>query len=114
MRLIADANMESRVVTRLREASHDVFYAREVNPTAPDIDLLRQAAREQRTLFTFDMDFGELVHLHGEPAPYGVIQFRLHKTMPSEAQVNFISDTVVSWEWWPPGVWTIQIRHRSS
>ncbi len=113
MRLMADANMDGRVVTLLRADGHDVFYAREQSPSPDDLTLLRQATLEQRTLFTYDMDFGELVHIYEEPAPYGVILFRLLDEVKGEARANFIFGTVTMWEPWPPEVWTIQIRHRS-
>ena len=75
MRLMADANMDAPVIERLRAVGHDVLYARELSPSPSDLDVLRQATREQRTLFTYDTDFGDLVYLHGESAPYGIILF---------------------------------------
>ena len=112
MRLMADANMDAPVIERLRAVGHDVLYAGELSPSPNDLTVLQQATREKRTLFTYDTDFGDLVHLHGEPAPYGVILFRLPDDVQSEARVNFILGTVTMWELWSPGIWTIQIRHR--
>ena len=112
MRLLADVNVIQDAVVQLREAGHDVLWASESNHRDTDLNLLRQASREQRTLISYDMDYGELIHRYGEPAPYGVIQFRIHDDVPADAQANFIYHTVLIWESWPAGVWTVQIRHR--
>ncbi len=111
MRLLADVNIESDAVALLRSDGHDVDWAQESAHETHDIDLLRQATQDQCTLLTHDEDFGELVRRHREPAPYGVIRFRIHKTVPTEVTAKFIAGAVVSWDPWPPGLWTIQIRH---
>ena len=110
MRLLADVNIESQAVAQLRAAGHDVLWAQEKSPESPDVNLLRQATQEQRILFTHDEDFGELIRRLGEPAPYGVIRFRIHRTVPAQVVAKFIAGAVISWEQWPPGLWTIQIR----
>ena len=114
MRLLADVNIEAEAVALLRSVGHDVLWAKESSPESPDIDLLRQATREQRTLLTHDADFGELVRRYREPAPYGVIRFRIYKAVPAETTAKFIYGSVISWDSWPPGLWTIQIRHGDS
>ena len=113
MRLLADENIDQSAVLRLRAMGHDVFYAKESSPSAADTNLLQQANREQRTLLTYDRDYGELIQHYGEPASYGVIQFRIHDRVQGDARVNFIVGAATIWELWPPGVWTIQIRHPS-
>ena len=69
---------------------------------------------EQRTLISYDTDYGDLVHRDEEPAPFGVVQFRIHDDVPTESQASFIYGTVTIWDQWPAGVWTVQIRHRGS
>ena len=114
MRLLADVNVVQDAVALLREAGHDVLWASEIAHRETALNLLRQASREQRTLISYDTDYGELVHRDGEPAPFRVIQFRIHDDVPAESQANFIHHTVLIWEHWPAGVWTVQIRHRGS
>ncbi len=111
MRLLADENIDRSAVAQLRSMGHDILYARESSPSSNDPYLLRQATLERRTLFTYDTDYGELVHRDGEQAPYGVIQFRINDMVQGVARINFIVGTVTIWEQWPPGVWTIQVRH---
>ena len=98
MRLLADENIDQSVVVRLRSMGHDVVYAKESSPSASDPYLLRQAMREQRTLITYDMDYGELVHHQGESAPHGVVQFRIHDRLQGDARVKFIVGSVTIWE----------------
>ena len=90
---------------------NDVIYVKETYPAANDSFLLRLATQEQRTLVTYDTDYGELVHRYGEIAPYGVVQFRIHDRIQGDPRINFIVGSVTIWEQWPPGVWTIQVRN---
>ena len=112
MRILADENMSAHVVARLRVGGHDVRWAKETDPSETDNNLLALAIRQRRTLVTYDTDFGELVNRHYMTAPYGVVQFRVHDHVPSEVEWEFVFNTINIWDRWPPGVWTIQIRHR--
>ena len=112
VRILVDENMDGEVVLRLREAGHDVRWAVETDRRSPDHDLLELATRQRRTLITFNADFGTLVHRDSLPAPYGVIRFRIHEAMPQAVKNEFIANSVMVWDSWPPGVWTVQIRHR--
>ena len=111
MRILADENMSSLVVNGLRAAQHDVRWVRDTNPSDEDRDLLMLATQDRRTLITYDTDYGELVRFHRVPAPYGVLLFRIHRDVPREVEAQFIIESVKAWNNWPPGVWTIQIRH---
>lgn len=111
MRLLADENINKLAVVRLRADGHDVFYALEDSPSASDYTLLNRATQERRTLITLDRGFNELVVRDGIPAPYGIILFRLPDEMRSESRANFIYGATVSQDQWPPGVWTVYLRH---
>ncbi len=112
MRILADENMLAVVVDGLRDGGHDVRRVVDTNPSDPDADLLNIATVDERLLITFDTDYGELVHQDGVPAPYGVLLFRIHRDVANDVKASFIIGTVNSADEWPPGVWTIQIRHR--
>ncbi len=114
MRLLADENIESLAVDKLRSAGNDVFWAKESSPAADDPSLLQRATLEHRTLVTHDKDYGDLVVRDGLPAPYGVLLFRIHEDVTLEAKSNLITGTVMAWEQWPPGVWTIRLGHSGS
>jgi predicted nuclease of predicted toxin-antitoxin system len=69
-----------RVVEWLRSTHHDVRHLREEGlHRLPDADILVKAAREERVVLTFDLDFGELLALSGERT-VSVILFRLRNT----------------------------------
>ena len=112
MRILVDENMDGEVVLRLREAGHDVRWAAETDRRTPDHDLLELATRQRRILKTFNADFGALAHRDGILAPYGVVRFRIHDAMPRGVKNEFIANSIMAWDNWPLGVWTVQIRHR--
>ena len=112
MRILADENMLEVVVEGLRNEGHDVRSVVETNPSDPDVDLLNIATADERLLITFDTDYGVLIHQGGTPAPYGVLLFRIHRDVPNDVKAGFIIGSVQSADEWPPGLWTIQIRHR--
>ena len=114
MRRLVDENVAGPVVARRRAAGHDVSWIRESSAGAEEFEVLEKAADERRTLISFDKDFGGLVHRGRQPAPYGVLLFRLHPALAPEAAYAFIAQSVAIYDQWPPGVWTIQIRHTAS
>ena len=114
MKILADENMLEQAVAYLRAAGHDVRWARETNRSAADPNLLELATQEERTLITFDTDFGELVHRYRMPAPFGILIFRLHNAVPYSVKADFIARAATAWDTWPPGTWTIQIRHQTT
>ena len=61
MRFLADENIASIVVARLRTAGHDVVAIAETAAGASDDQVLAIAVADQRILITEDRDFGELV-----------------------------------------------------
>lgn len=104
--------MLEQVVVRLRGAGHDVRWAKETARGAADADLLELATREERTLITYDKDFGGLIHRDRLEAPFGVILFRVHGDVPENVELEFVFSSVTMWSRWTPGIWTIQIRHQ--
>jgi predicted nuclease of predicted toxin-antitoxin system len=64
----------------LRTTDHDVRHLREEGlHRLPDADIMAKAAREERIVLTFDLDFGEILALSGE-STVSVILFRLRNT----------------------------------
>jgi predicted nuclease of predicted toxin-antitoxin system len=111
VRILADENMKRQSVAELRAADHDVHWAYEIYRGTPDANLLEVASADARLLITYDNDYGELVRRLGVAAPYGVILFRIHDDVPIAAEIKFVVSSVTIQDEWPPGVWTIQIRH---
>lgn len=60
MKLLADENIDSSVISRLRQAGHEILAVSEMDPGIPDQIVLEKANREGSMLITEDKDFGEL------------------------------------------------------
>ncbi len=61
MNLLADENLESQIVRRLRADGHLVLYVAEMEPSISDDLVLQRANEHGALLITEDHDFGELV-----------------------------------------------------
>ena len=111
MRILADEDVDKDVVDGLRACDYDIRWATETNRSELDANLLELGTQEERTLITYDTDFGELICRDNAPAPYGVILFRIHNDVPRNVKTQFVVSTITSWDAWPAGIWTVQIRH---
>lgn len=76
MRILADENMDVRVVRGLAEAGHDVLSVREAMPGADDSAVLQTAVSQQRIILTHDRDFVTL-HRSSNSRHSGIILLRL-------------------------------------
>lgn len=99
MRLIADENLSSLLVETLRGRGHDVLWIKEAYPSINDKEVLALATTQKRTLITFDKDFGELVFLDGEKAPFGIILFRLPFASPDVAAQTVVKVLESQTDW---------------
>jgi predicted nuclease of predicted toxin-antitoxin system len=60
MRFLADENFPGAAVDALTRAGHDVIWVGAISPGTSDAEILEWAARESRTVLTFDKDFGQI------------------------------------------------------
>ena len=81
MRFLADENIHSGTVDALRAEGHDVTRVVTDAPGSSDISVLASANTSQRTLITYDTDFGELIFLRNFSSNSGVILLRLPGTV---------------------------------
>jgi len=83
MRLLADENFPRPAIQALREAGHDVIWARTQYPGLKDATLLQHAEAEERILLTLDKDFWQIAVLSRSPiVRSGVVLFRVHQATP--------------------------------
>lgn len=82
MRIFADESVDGEIVRALRGAGHRVDYAAELDPGAPDDEVLRRAKTQRAILVTADKDFGELV-FRQRLASSGVVLVRLAGLAPA-------------------------------
>ena len=78
MLFLADEDFPGLAVRWLREAGHDVVWARTAMPGDADASLLAAAQRDFRVILTCDKDFGELAFHWGLPASCCSGSRRLH------------------------------------
>jgi predicted nuclease of predicted toxin-antitoxin system len=83
-----DENIPDSIGTILREAGHDVAFARDEHLAgAPDNRLLAAAAGEGRAVVSFDRGFTNVIQHPPDTTP-GIVVIRLHEqTLPRVRQV---------------------------
>jgi len=81
MKFLADENVDSPIVERLRKDGHIILYVIEMEPGISDDEVIQRANQERAVLFTADKDFGELVFRQGRII-YGVVLIRLAGISP--------------------------------
>jgi predicted nuclease of predicted toxin-antitoxin system len=83
MRFLADMGLSQRVVEWLRKQGHDVVHLREQGlQRLADEAIFQKAMIEERTILTFDLDFGEILAL-SHARIVSVVLFRLNNTTPT-------------------------------
>jgi predicted nuclease of predicted toxin-antitoxin system len=83
MRFLADMGVSQQVVEWLRTNGHEAVHLRDEGlQRLPNGEIFQKAAREQRIVLTFDLDFGEILAASGGQI-VSVILFRLRNTRAS-------------------------------
>lgn len=77
MKLLANENFPLDSVQWLKNAGFDVTYVATDYPGIADDAVMKIAQKEQRTILTFDKDYGELIFKQGYKNDKGVIFLRL-------------------------------------
>jgi predicted nuclease of predicted toxin-antitoxin system len=100
MRLLADENFPLPTVTALRQAGHDVTWARTDAPGTSDLALLDLAESEVRVLVTLDKDFWQIAIQRQKPLERsGVILFRVHPAIPENIAPLVLRTMATGQEW---------------
>ena len=76
MNFLADENVDSEIVDRLRKDGHQVWYVAEMDPGISDEAVLELANKGDALILTADKDFGELIYRQRRISQ-GVILIRL-------------------------------------
>ena len=117
MNLVADEDVDSPVVERLRQDGHDVVYVAELSPSVPDEEVLQQANERRAVLLTSDKDFGELV-FRQRLVHSGVVLLRL-AGLANATKAEIVSEVCRDHATELPGAFTVispgqvRIRQRS-
>ena len=84
MKIVADENIDSLLVRKLKLEGHEVLWIAKENPSIDDIEVLSFALEEDSLLITEDKGFGEKVY-RDTHATSGVLLLRVHNLTREDA-----------------------------
>ena len=73
----------------LAKNGFDIIHIGQTNGGISDEAVMKMAISQERTILTFDRDYGELIFKHGYQPPKGVVYFRWNSYQP-EAPAQFL------------------------
>ena len=77
MKLLANENFPLKSILYLKNKGFDISSIGTDNPSIQDHEVMKIAINEERTILTFDRDYGELIFKHKYKPQKGVIYLRL-------------------------------------
>lgn len=84
MKLLANENFSFPSYNYLINNSIDIIHISTVDPGIPDEQVLRRAISDERSIVTFDSDYGEIVFKYKIRPPKGIIYIRMKNYRPEE------------------------------
>ena len=100
MRLLADENFPMPTVEALRQAGHQLTWARTDFPGTSDTAILDLAEADGRILLTLDKDFWQIeIQRRKPPQRSGVILFRVHPATPENLTPLVLRTIATAQEW---------------
>ncbi|HET8861378.1 DUF5615 family PIN-like protein [Marivirga sp.] len=84
MKYLANENVPFSSITYLKSKSYDIKAIGVDDPSITDDQVMQIAIDENRTIITYDSDYGELIFKHGYKPQAGVIFIRIQLTEPLE------------------------------
>ncbi|MEO8769829.1 MAG: DUF5615 family PIN-like protein [Ferruginibacter sp.] len=94
MKILANENFPYTSIYYLKEKGYDVLSIGMDNPGIKDSEIMSIAIKEERTIVTFDRDYGELIFRHNYKPEKGVIYLRLDEYEPHEP--GFIIEGIIT------------------
>ena len=84
IKLLADENFPLDSTQYLKQLGYNITAIGVDNPGISDEQVLTIAIQEDRTVLTFDRDYGELIFFYNLKPPKGIIYLRLTSYSPEE------------------------------
>jgi predicted nuclease of predicted toxin-antitoxin system len=84
MKLLANENFPLKSIVYLKSKGFDISSIGADNPSVQDHAVMAIAIREERTILTFDRDYGELIFKYNFKPQKGVIYLRLDEYTAEE------------------------------
>jgi predicted nuclease of predicted toxin-antitoxin system len=81
MKLLANENFPYKSIYYLKAKGYDILLD---NPSIIDSEIMTIAINEERTILTFDRDYGELIFRYNHKPEKGVIYLRLEEYEPEQ------------------------------
>ena len=94
IKLLANENFPYKSIYYLISKGYDIYSIGIDNPSIKDSEVMAIAIGENRTILTFDRDYGELIFKHNYKPSKGVIYLRLDQYEPDEP--GFIIENVLN------------------
>ena len=82
MKFLANENFPLKSILYLRAREFDIASIGIDNPSVRDEEVMSIATKEERTILTFDRDYGELIFKQDYKPPKGVIYLRIREYTP--------------------------------
>lgn len=89
-KLLANENFPLASVYQLRKSGYDITSITEQSQGMSDVQVLEKAFTEQRTILTFDRDYGELIYKKHLVCTSGIVYFRMIPYDPLEPAQLFL------------------------
>lgn len=83
-KFLANENIPLATIYRLRKEGLDIASISLDAPSITDREVMQLSIDENRTIITFDRDYGELIYKYGFRPPAGVIYLRMRNYQPEE------------------------------
>lgn len=83
-KFLANENIPLATILRLRDEGFDVASISLDAPSVKDREVMQISIDENRTIITFDRDYGELIYKYDFRPPAGVIYLRMQNYQPEE------------------------------
>ena len=84
MKLLANENFPYASIHYLKARGYDILSIGMDNPSIKDSEIMTIAINEERTILTFDRDYGELIFRYNYKPERGVIYLRLEEYDPEK------------------------------
>ncbi len=84
MRFLANENFPLKSILYLKGRNFDIFSIGQEIPGIKEEEVISIAYAQDRTILTFDRDYGELIFKHNLNPKKGVIYFRLFDYSPKD------------------------------
>ena len=94
MKLLANENFPYKSIYYLKSKGFDILSIGMDNPSILDSEIMSIAIKEERTILTFDRDYGELIFRYNYKPEKGVIYLRLENYTPADP--GFIVEDILN------------------